>query len=187
MKFTKLLFILLSFSIAACSTDEKKLPEMAAPDKAEDKASKHEDRSPGKPSAPISLNYELLGEPKVGKQLQINVNLRGSGTGAKSTPVNAKVSYAKQLAGQSGTVSKLAFKADSKKSDSQSIVVTPSENGLFYVSIHASTVVDGKLMHKSFAIPVTVGNVDWAKQLQPEGQIKGDGAAGTVISFPAQE
>ena len=137
--------------------------------------------SPGKPSAPIKMDYQLLGKPVIGQPLEISVNL--------STPinktVNAKYSHEKQL--HSDNHRQLSFKpASGRKPENRIISITPMEEGIHYITIMAEVEIDDRIQAKSFVIPIEVGEVDWKKHLAPEGTIKNDSNGGKVISLPAE-
>jgi hypothetical protein len=138
--------------------------------------------SPGKPSAPINLDYSFDGEPTLGQPLSVNIKLTET---HDAKPVKAALKYSPELI-ENKAISKMSFKSSPQES-SQAIMITPTENGIYFINIQASTEVNGQTMYKAFSIPVEVGEVDWEKHTQPEGTIKNDSKDGKVISFPAAE
>lgn len=138
--------------------------------------------SPGKPSAPINLDYSFNGKPTLGQPLSVNIKLTEI---YNAKPVKAALKYSPELI-ENKAVSKMSFKSSPQES-SQSITITPIENGIYFINIQASTEVNGKTMYKAFSIPVEVGEVDWAEYTKPEGTISNDSQGGKVISFPAAE
>lgn len=138
--------------------------------------------SPGKPSAPINLDYSFDAKPTLGQPLFVNIKLTET---QHAKPVKAVLKYSPELI-ENKAISKMSFKSSVQES-SQVITITPTENGIYFINIQASTEVNGQTMHKAFAIPVEVGEVDWEKHTRPEGTINNDSKGGKVISFPAAE
>jgi hypothetical protein len=138
--------------------------------------------SPGKPSAPINLDYSFNGKPTLGKPLSVNIKLSAT---HNAKPVKAALKYSPELI-ENKAVSKMNFKSSPQES-SQAITITPIENGIYFINIQASTEVNGQTMYKAFSIPVAVGEVDWEEHTKPEGTINNDSQGGKVISFPAAE
>jgi hypothetical protein len=138
--------------------------------------------NPGKPSAPINLDYSFDGKPTLGQPLSVNIKLTET---HNAQPVTAALKYSAELI-ENKVVNKMSFKSSPQES-SQEITITPIENGIYFINIQASTEVDGRTMYKSFAIPVEVGEVDWEEHTKPEGTINNDSNGGKVISLPAAE
>ncbi len=137
---------------------------------------------PGKPSAPINLDYSFDGKPTLGQMLSVSIKLTETNN---AQPVTAALKYSPELI-ENKVVNKMSFKSSPQES-SQQITLTPIENGIYFINIQASTEVGGRTMYKSFAIPVEVGEVDWEAHTKPEGTINNDSNGGKVISFPAAE
>ena len=136
----------------------------------------------GKPSAPISLEYSFEGKPILGQPLNVFVKLKGS---QQKDSVKASLKYSPSLIAHN-PIAKISFKSSSPK-ESEVVTITPTENGIYFININASTIVNGQTMYKAFTIPVEVGSVNWKEYNKPEGNLKNDSQGGKVISFPAAE
>ena len=142
-----------------------------------------ESASPGKPSAPISIDYEVLGRPIVGTPVSINVDIRGSDDAA---PVN--VSYSINDPGalvfQEGQVEILEMRS-ARDQGRQQLAVIPQREGRLYVNVSAEVQTPGGSMIKSIAIPIQVGSAPSTPQVNGEPTPGPDGE--TVISLPAEQ
>ncbi len=138
--------------------------------------------SPGKQTAGLNMTYKILDTPQVGQAVGVSVFL-GTKDGAKS--IKAKISSSKKMSTSSSNSLKFSAKS-SAETDSQVITVTPMNEGIHYIYINAVSGEGASRRTQAFAIPIEVGNVDWEKELAPEGEIKSDGRGGKVISLPAQ-
>jgi len=186
-----LLLTTFAFCIVACSNQEKaasnetqtEAPAIAKNSQIDEKKTTIKDpyKSPGKPSAPITLEYSFEGKPTLGQRLNVHVKLKGA---QKEESVSASLKYSPSLVADTPN-NKLSFKPSAP--NTEIVTITPTENGIYFININASTVVNGKTMYKSFAIPVEVGDADWAEHNKPEGTLLNDSKDGKVISLPAAE
>lgn len=67
------------------------------------------------------------------------------------------------------------------------IQVTPGGNGLYYINLFASMLIEGRYQTRSFAIPVSVGEYSRHKQDSPAGVVTEDASGQKIISMPALE
>lgn len=191
MKLLLVTILALPLLITACGSKEETQTEIHTEMLSEKKLNKKPNiesieampyQSPGKPSAPISLEYNLVNKPVLGQPLAVNIKLTETRDGKA---VKAKLKYSPELI-ENQAINEMAFEPSPANAD-QTVTVTPVENGIYFINIQASTEVDGQIMYKSFSIPIEVGNVDWAKHTKPEGNLSNNSEAGKVISFPAAE
>ncbi len=141
-------------------------------------------RSPGSPSAPINIDYEIMGTPVVGIPLSINVKI-SSGLD-QPIRVNYRINDTSSLMfsnAQSETVS-LVPVGDEAYSAEQ-VTVIPQREGRLFLNVSAEIETDIGMMARVMAIPIQVGS------LRPTPQVNGvlttgeDGEA--LISMPAKE
>lgn len=186
-----LLIITLPFLITACGHQEatttnqiQATTDALVQGTLKDKKSSEiiHNKNQGKPSAPISLEYSFEGKPTLGQPLNVLVKLKGS---QLKDPVKASLKYSPSLIAHNPTA-KISFKSSSPK-ESEVVTITPTENGIYFININASTVVNGQTMYKAFTIPVEVGSVNWKEYNKPEGILKNDSQGGKVISLPTAE
>ena len=137
--------------------------------------------SPGKPQAPISINYDILSNPIVGAPVQINVDVQSD-----HGPVTVRYSISDQsaLMFQDGQVESLEIRDPSRRTPRQ-VAVIPQREGRVYVNVSAEVqTIDGPMI-RSLAIPIKVGNAP--QETTSQGEVVEGPDGETVISLPAQE
>ena len=139
--------------------------------------------SPGKPSAPISIDYEVLGKPIVGLPVAINIEVHSS---QDLGPANVQYSIddTSALLFQEGQVQRLE-NMEFAELASQQLAVVPQREGRLYVNVSAEVQTPGGSMIKSMAIPIQVGSSRNRPEINGELVEGPDGE--TVISMPAQQ
>lgn len=141
--------------------------------------------SPGKPSAPISMRYEILGNPIVGQPVAINVEVRST-SGNHAVTVQYSINDSSALVFQAGQVERLQVTANAEKTGSmQQLAVIPQREGRLYVNVSAEIQTADGAMIKSMAIPIQVGSAPAKPEINGELVEGPDGE--TVISMPAKE
>lgn len=139
--------------------------------------------SPGKPSAPISMSYEVLGNPVVGAPVSINVSISATG-GQGPVSVRYDIPDRSALTFQQGQVERLEV-GEKVVDDTQQLAVVPQREGRLYVNVSAEVMTAGGIMIKSMAIPIQVGSAPGKPQVNGALVEGPDGEA--VISMPAKE
>ena len=154
--------------VAAGSVASKPMPDLSG-------------ASPGKPSAPISMRYEIMSNPVVGQAVQINVSV----TSAEG-PVDVRYSITDRsaLQFQQGQVESLEI-ADPSTGAVQQLSVVPMREGRLYVTVSAEVQAPGGSMIRSMSIPIKVGAAP--AEATPNGEVVEGPDGQTVISLPAQE
>jgi hypothetical protein len=139
--------------------------------------------SPGKPSAPISIDYEVLGKAIVGLPVAINVRVRATqDTGPIA--VHYSINDASSMRFQEGQVERREYR-DRSELDMQQVAVVPQREGRLYINVSVEVQTPGGSMIKSMSIPIQVGNAPTQPQLN--GELKEGPDGEMVISMPAQE
>ncbi len=137
--------------------------------------------SPGKPTAPVSISYDILNKPIVGSPVQIRVHIR-----SRQGPVNVRYSINDQsaLMFKEGQVESLEI-ADPTKREPREVSVVPLREGRSYVNVSAEVETPRGLMIRSMSVPIKVGSAP----IQPNdnGERKEGPGGEAVISMPAQE
>lgn len=180
--------IVLSLSLGACnegSDDSDSVESTPAVVNANSKPAAMISTSPGKPSAPISMRYEILGNPVVGQPVAINVEVRST-SGNHAVTVQYSINDSSALVFQAGQVERLRVTANAEKTGSmQQLAVIPQREGRLYVIVSAEIqTVDGAMI-KSMAIPIQVGRAPAKPEIN--GELVEDPDGETVISMPAKE
>lgn len=184
---TPIVFAAIAFSViglAACSggneptTADKPAADSANPTPALTDSSKP---SPGKPTAPIDISYQVIGSAIVGSPVSINVFV----TSARG-PVTVRygITDGSALMFQSGQVERLEI-ADPSSGSAQQLSVIPQREGRLYVNVSAEIETPDGLNIRSMAIPIKVGSAPEKATINGE-IVEGPGGE-TVISMPAQE
>jgi len=137
--------------------------------------------SPGKPTAPIQMSYEIVGNPIVGLPALINVHVS-----SPQGPVTVvySISDTSALAFQQGQVERLEI-VDPAAGSTQQLTVIPQREGRLYVNVSAEVQTPGGAMIRSMAIPIKVGAAPGGEQ--PQGEVREGPDGETVISLPARE
>lgn len=141
-------------------------------------------KSPGKPLAPINIDYEIMGMPVVGIPLSINVKI-SSGLD-QPIRVNYRINDTTSLMfsdAQSETVS-LVPVGDEAYSAEQ-VTVIPQREGRLFLNVSAEIETDNGMMARVMAIPIQVGSHRPAPRVNGELITGEDGEA--LISMPAKE
>jgi hypothetical protein len=137
--------------------------------------------SPGKPSAPISMTYEIVGNPIVGVPVLINVDVHSE---AGPVTVHYRINDTSALMFQDGQVERWQI-PDPASAQTQQLSVVPQREGRLYVNVSAEVMTANGAMIRSMSIPIKVG-ASPAAPIQNGELVEGpDGEK--VISLPARE
>ncbi len=139
--------------------------------------------SPGKPSAPISIDYEVLGKPIVGLPVSINVEVRATRDGLGPVVVRYSIIDASALLFQEGQVERIEIPS-LQEASVQQLAVVPQREGRLYINVSAEVQTPGGSMIKSMAIPIQVGSAP--VPLKTDGEVKEGPDGETVQSMPAE-
>jgi hypothetical protein len=140
-------------------------------------------RTPGKPVAPIAIDYELLGEPRVGEPLRLQIRVR---------PEQALTRLTFGVDAQAGlTVTPLELPAAGPVAAGESIartlVVTPLEPGAWRVTLLVQGEGGTGSLARVVSIPIRTAAPGSASKPKAAGSLKEDRSGRTVVSLPAQE
>jgi len=138
--------------------------------------------SPGKPTAPIRIDHEIVGEPKAGEPLEIELTVASDLPG----PMQVRLFVGEGLLIGETQESLLLADADTRAAGPmrERVVVVPQSEGRFYLSVHASVDTPEGEQMRVLSIPVQVG--DKPAVVSPHGTPKSSEGE-TVISLPAKE
>jgi len=178
--------LLASIGLVACqggsdSTGAAQQEPAAASGKPALPVAGNDSASPGKPTAPISMSYEIVGNPIVGQPVLINVEVRSA-----AGPVNVRYSItdASALMFQVGQVERLEI-ADPSAGSVQQLSVIPQREGRLYVNVAAEVQTPNGAMIRSMAIPIKTGSAPEKPTIN--GELKEGPDGEIVISMPAEE
>jgi len=131
----------------------------------------------GKPSAPISMSYKMLNSTA---QPNEEINIEVSFQSQFDSPISIQMNSAEKLTwlNNSKNWQREMNKSGVRETLPPLKVIAP-ENGLYYIRLMASVVIDGKTLSKPFTIPVKVG--DGSVVLEPVGEVVVDEKGQRVI------
>jgi hypothetical protein len=139
--------------------------------------------TPGKPTAPIELNYTYSSEPVASVSLIVEL-LVSSKISADSLVVGINTSNDTLLTVRNFNPAPIVDVSPGELHRFR-IEVLPREEGEFFVHVIATLVRDGVSQSRAFSIPVKVGNAT-SRQVATK-RLKIDDAGRTLVSSPARE
>ena len=137
-----------------------------------------------KPSAPISIDYEIIGTPVIGIPLSINVKV--SSTLNQPIRMNYRIIDMTSLMftdAQAQSISLILV--DAEAFATEQVTVVPQREGRLYLNVSAEIETELGMMAKVMAIPIQVGSLQPTLPLNGTITIGEDGEA--LISMPAKE
>ena len=137
-----------------------------------------------KPSAPISIDYEIIGTPVIGIPLSINVKV--SSTLNQPIRMNYRIIDTTSLMftdAQAQSISLILV--DAEAFATEQVTVVPQREGRLYLNVSAEIETELGMMAKVMAIPIQVGSLQPTLPLNGTITIGEDGEA--LISMPAKE
>lgn len=141
--------------------------------------------SAGKPSAPITIDYTVIGTPVVGQPVNIDLEVSSS-LGNRPVTLNYRINDARNLVFPQAQPQRVALAARTDTGRAvQQVTVVPQREGRLYLNVSAEVETDEGMLMKSMAIPIQVGSAP--EQPATNGELR-EGADGeAVISMPADE
>jgi hypothetical protein len=141
--------------------------------------------SSGKPSAPISIDYTVIGTPVVGQPVNINLEVSTS-LGNRPVTLNYRINDARNLSFPQAQPQRVALAAPADAGRAaQQVTVIPQREGRLYLNVSAEVETEAGMMMKSMAIPIQVGRAP--QQQETNGELREGLDGETVISMPAEE
>lgn len=175
--------LITAITVAACG-DESVAPATMSTGKAEAKYAKPNATSPGKPSAPITIDYEVLGKAIVGLPVSINVQVRGTRDDLGPVSLSYSINDRSALRFQEGQVERREI-PDLREARLEQLTVVPQREGRLYVNVSVEVETAGGSMIKSMAIPIQVGNSP--EPSRNDGEVIEGPDGERVQSMPARE
>ena len=136
--------------------------------------------SPGKPGAPVDIGYSIIGTPRAGQPIEVELRIT---TWAKLDELRLDYGVSERLALDRNSPQTLAIYAQKAGVPAvQRIVVTPQADGLHYLKVRVVTVANGLRRMRGVAIPIGVGKYDERAHLKRNGTlVEGVGGERAVI------
>lgn len=141
--------------------------------------------SPGKPGAPVDIGYRVIGTPRAGQPIEVEITFT-----LKGSVDEMRLDY--------GTSERLSLGRDTPQSLAliaqkggvpavQRVRVQPQADGLHYLKVRVVTVSNGNTRMRGVAIPISVGKYDARAHLKQNGTlVEGVGGERAVVMSAAE-
>jgi hypothetical protein len=179
--------VLATLAFAACQDAnqgvERASDTAAAPEAAAQAADA--EASAGKPTAPIAIDYTVVGTPIVGQPVSINLEVSSMLPG-RAVTLNYRINDARNLVFPQAQAQRVALGVlgDSDRA-AQQVIVVPQREGRLYLNVSAEVETEQGTLLKSMAIPIQVGSAP--RELQTNGEVSQDADGEAIVSMPADE
>jgi len=177
------IIILLTLSVVIVACDSK-IPSASNAELSQNKK-KTEHLYPGKPVAPIQMDYQFVNEAQVGATLSIELMFT-PGVDADIISVNYTASPSLVIA---DNLAEFQFSnIPANQTVTQTIHVIPQNEGKHYVRLSVTIQSQqGRSGSRSFSIPVTVGNIPAKSSLPANTKIQEQPAGDQLLIKKGQE
>ncbi len=141
--------------------------------------------SPGKPTAPVSIEYTVIGAAVVGQPVSINLQV-SSTEPDEAVTLEYRTSDTSAMLFPESQAQRIELAAASDSGPRmQQVTVIPQREGRLFLNVSAAVETANGTMFRSLAIPIQVGAGASEPAVNGELQEMPDGE--TVISMPASE
>jgi hypothetical protein len=171
------------------SADDRRMAESAEPpehDASKPSAGQPEEpqRSSGKPTAPVSIDYDIIGVPLVGHPVNIDIAV-SSTQGEAPVKLSWHVLDTGSLSFPESQLREVAVRVAERQPQTRQVTVVPQREGRLYLNVTAEVETPNGAMLKTIAIPIQVGSAPG--EPEPEGEVKQDAEGEAIESLPADE
>jgi len=129
----------------------------------------------GKPAAKVDLSYTILGTPRAGQPLEIELRVEPK---TRFDEIRLDFGGSERLALDRSTPDTMGLMSQKPGVPAlQRVRVVPQGDGLHYLKVRVVTFVDGRARMRGIAIPIGVGKFDGRAQLKVNGTLV-DGVGG---------
>jgi hypothetical protein len=179
--------VLATLAFAACQDAnqgvERASDTAAAPEVAAQAADA--EASASKPTAPIAIDYTVVGTPVVGQPVSINLEVSSMLPG-RAVTLNYRINDARNLVFPQAQAQRVALGVlgDSDRA-AQQVIVVPQREGRLYLNVSAEVETEQGTLLKSMAIPIQVGSAP--RELQTNGEVSQDADGEAIVSMPGDE
>ena len=175
---------LMAVLVLATACKESAEPPAAADPSSKPSATQNASASPGKPTAPVAIDYEVIGVPIVGHP--VNVDIAVSSTqGEAPVKLSWQVLDTGSLSFPESQPREVSLRVNQRQAEMRQVTIVPQREGRLYLNVTAEVETPDGAMLKTMAIPIQVGGAPG----EPEaaGEVKQDEEGEAVISLPADE
>jgi hypothetical protein len=141
--------------------------------------------SPGKMTAPVSISYQVVGNPVVGQPVAVNLLLTSSRDDQPVT-LRYRANDASSMLFPDDQANAVQLSVGRNEAQRvQQVTVVPQREGRLYLNVSAEVQTDNGSMFRSLAVPIQVGSAP--ADLARNGELKETAEGEQVISMPAEE
>jgi hypothetical protein len=142
-------------------------------------------RSPGKPTAPVSIRYDVVGNAVVGQPVAVNLQV-SSTVPDQAVTLHYRTNDSSAMLFPESQAMRIEMNAAPDDSPRmQQVSVIPQREGRLFLNVSAEVQTENGMMFRSVAIPIQVGAGSRAPAVNGEIRETADGEQ--VISMPASE
>ena len=139
----------------------------------------------GKPSAPITVSYRIIGKPVVGQPVAVDLNV-SSTLGPQPITMHYRINDASAMQLAQSQPERITIAPDEINDRGvQQVTVIPMREGRLYLNVSASVETEDGSMSTVTAIPIQVG--DAPRELLEHGEVQTDEDGNTIRVLPADE
>lgn len=181
----ELTLTLLLLALAGCNADVESTADAAKTAAEKLAGSAGVESSPGKPSAPVNIEYSILGTPLISQPLAIEVRVASAQPG-QSLQLSYFINDTDSLVFADAQPERIDVQIpEGAGIAARQVRVVPMREGRLFLNVTAEVETEAGSMLKSIAIPIVVGSSGAA--LEINGELKQTADGETVISMPARE
>ena len=137
----------------------------------------------GKPVAPVDLKYDILSKPEAGAATEVQIALIPTAA-VQDLSVTVSAAEGVTLAGSLTASFKQPTPGEAQK---HSFSMLPDHDGMFYITVIATTSNAGVTDARTFSIPFIVGDIQQAQQQKPAVPAQKDSTGETIQSMKGKE
>jgi hypothetical protein len=142
-------------------------------------------RSPGKPTAPVSIRYDVVGNAVVGQPVAINLQVSTT-VPDQAVTLHYRTNDSSAMLFPESQAMRIEMNAAPDDSPRmQQVSVIPQREGRLFLNVSAEVQTENGMMFRSVAIPIQVGAGSRAPAVNGEIRETADGEQ--VISMPASD
>jgi hypothetical protein len=142
-------------------------------------------RSPGKPTAPISIEYDVVGKAVVGQPLGVNLRVSSKRPDQPVT-MHYRINDSSAMVFPESQAQRIELGSAADDSPrAQQVTVIPQREGRLFLNVSAEVQTENGTMFRSLAIPIQVGARSAAPAVNGEIQTTPEGES--VVSMPGSE
>lgn len=176
-------FILPAF--AACQPERGDSGEAAINENAPPADAIAESSVQGKPTAPIDIEYNVIGSAIVGQPVNIEIEVSSS-VRDRSIALEYRIGDPRDLSLAEAQPRRVSLGAiGDAPSAKRQVIVVPKREGRMYLNVSAEIETEEGSLIKAIAIPVQVGAA--REERETNGERKEDADGEPVMSLPAEE